>query len=209
MTTPPTCSGQLCCGKNEERISNTVFRASFVIRLGFVPLLTCCGVCSAVAPQYMAHLRFENPLLEASIRAPNMDPKQLKDELLELPGKEVGGNFIPMGSDKQELRCVIGLIRHGDRTPKQKLKFKTTSPAIMAMWHACGNQALKVPKKPRKELKLKNVDELKAMLDVVQVVTDRYFFSIVATICDTHFLHSQIRLSPPSLHVCPGLDIAC
>ena len=75
-----------------------------------------------------------------------------------------------MGTDKQELRCVIGMIRHGDRTPKQKLKFKTTCPAIMALWH---HKCAKGPKKPRKELKLKNVDELKAMLDVIQVLIAR------------------------------------
>lgn len=25
-------------------------------------------------------------------------------------------------SNKEELRCVIAIIRHGDRTPKQKMK---------------------------------------------------------------------------------------
>ena len=26
---------------------------------------------------------------------------------------------------REELRCVIGIFRHGDRTPKEKLKIKT------------------------------------------------------------------------------------
>lgn len=29
---------------------------------------------------------------------------------------------------RMELRCVIAIIRHGDRTPKQKMKMEVTHP---------------------------------------------------------------------------------
>ena len=35
------------------------------------------------------------------------------------------------GSHQEELRCVIAVIRHGDRTPKQKLKVDTSEPLIL------------------------------------------------------------------------------
>ncbi len=31
----------------------------------------------------------------------------------------------------EELRCVIAIIRHGDRTPKQKMKMVVTYPHIL------------------------------------------------------------------------------
>ena len=35
------------------------------------------------------------------------------------------------GSHQEELRCVIAIVRHGDRTPKQKLKVNMTEPHIL------------------------------------------------------------------------------
>jgi len=137
----------------------------------------------AVAPQYQAHLRFENPLLEASIRVSQQEEpcssfeeaRRLEEELLKEQGREVGGHYVPIGTNKQELRCVLGMIRHGDRTPKQKLKFTTSSPALMSLWHTCHP---KQPKKPRKELKLKNVDELKALFSRFFMLFSRSFHAI-------------------------------
>ena len=37
--------------------------------------------------------------------------------------------------DQEELRCVISIIRHGDRTPKQKLKLKVTNPRYLEFFH--------------------------------------------------------------------------
>ena len=34
----------------------------------------------------------------------------------------------------EELRCVIAVIRHGDRTPKQKMKMKVASPEFMQLF---------------------------------------------------------------------------
>ena len=35
--------------------------------------------------------------------------------------------FSQIGSN-EELRCVLAIIRHGDRTPKQKIKVKVCKP---------------------------------------------------------------------------------
>jgi len=52
------------------------------------------------------------------------------------------------GPAPEELRCVIAVIRHGDRTPKQKMKMKVTSERILSFLQASGASA-------RKEVKLK------------------------------------------------------
>jgi inositol hexakisphosphate/diphosphoinositol-pentakisphosphate kinase len=38
-------------------------------------------------------------------------------------------------SHQEELRCVIAIIRHGDRTPKQKLKVNMSQPLILDYFH--------------------------------------------------------------------------
>lgn len=49
-----------------------------------------------------------------------------------------------------ELMCVVGIVRHGDRTPKQKLKFHTAEPELLSLI----NEYLPAGED---ELKLKNV----------------------------------------------------
>ena len=39
------------------------------------------------------------------------------------------------GIKREELRSVIAIIRHGDRTPKQKLKVKITEPLFLNYFH--------------------------------------------------------------------------
>jgi inositol hexakisphosphate/diphosphoinositol-pentakisphosphate kinase len=48
----------------------------------------------------------------------------------------VGGSATAGTNKKQdELRCVIAVIRHGDRTPKQKMKIKVTQQQYIDYFH--------------------------------------------------------------------------
>jgi len=51
-------------------------------------------------------------------------------------------------SHEEELRCVIAVTRHGDRTPKQKLKMTTSEPRILEFFRTHSSNC-------RKELKVK------------------------------------------------------
>ena len=68
----------------------------------------------------------------------------------ELPGK---------GSKHQELRCVLAVIRHGDRTPKQKMKMTTRHPKLLKLLKRHGGK--------RGEAKLKAPHQLEELLEVV------------------------------------------
>ncbi len=39
------------------------------------------------------------------------------------------------GHPDEELRCVLAVMRHGDRTPKQKMKMKVTQEPLLALLH--------------------------------------------------------------------------
>ena len=65
--------------------------------------------------------------------------------------------------DLEELRCVIAVIRHGDRTPKQKMKVKVSEPKFLDYFHAFA-------KTPRKDLKVKSRSALVRFLDVTREI---------------------------------------
>lgn len=44
-------------------------------------------------------------------------------------------NSLLRGQHQEELRCVVAIIRHGDRTPKQKLKVNMCEPHILKYFH--------------------------------------------------------------------------
>ena len=62
---------------------------------------------------------------------------------------------------QEELRCVITVIRHGDRTPKQKLKVKMSEPAILQYFHDHIDN-------PKKELKVKDKIPMTEFLETVK-----------------------------------------
>ena len=66
-------------------------------------------------------------------------------------------------ADQEELRCVISIIRHGDRTPKQKLKLKTSNKHYLKFFHE------NVPN-PTSNLKLKSRKGLIAFLKLTKEI---------------------------------------
>ena len=72
------------------------------------------------------------------------------------------GNF-----EKEELRCVITVIRHGDRSPKQKLKIKVTDPVILEYFHKHASNCMK-------DLKIKDRNPLREFLEVCKnLISDK------------------------------------
>ncbi|XAR71222.1 Diphosphoinositol-pentakisphosphate kinase [Bertholletia excelsa] len=78
-----------------------------------------------------------------------------------------GSGIIGTFGQKEELRCVIAIIRHGDRTPKQKVKLKVTEEKLL-------NLMLKYNGgRPRAETKLKSAVQLQDLLDATRILVPR------------------------------------
>ncbi|XP_022740443.1 inositol hexakisphosphate and diphosphoinositol-pentakisphosphate kinase VIP2-like isoform X7 [Durio zibethinus] len=78
-----------------------------------------------------------------------------------------GSGIIGTFGQSEELRCVIVVIRHGDRTPKQKVKLKVTEEKLL-------NLMLKYNGgRPRSETKLKSAVQLQDLLDATRMLVPR------------------------------------
>ncbi|XVE68076.1 hypothetical protein DITRI_Ditri09bG0040200 [Diplodiscus trichospermus] len=78
-----------------------------------------------------------------------------------------GSGIIGTFGQSEELRCVIVIIRHGDRTPKQKVKLKVTEEKLL-------NLMLKYNGgRPRSETKLKSAVQLQDLLDATRMLVPR------------------------------------
>ncbi|KAL7135752.1 hypothetical protein ABFS83_11G119400 [Erythranthe nasuta] len=78
-----------------------------------------------------------------------------------------GSGIIGTFGQSEELRCVIAITRHGDRTPKQKVKLKVTEEKLL-------NLMLKYNGgRPRAETKLKSAIQLQDLLDATRILVPR------------------------------------
>ncbi|CAL1357848.1 unnamed protein product [Linum trigynum] len=78
-----------------------------------------------------------------------------------------GSGIIGSFGQSEELRCVIAIVRHGDRTPKQKVKLKVTEEKLL-------NLMLKYNGgRPRVETKLKSAIQLQDLLDATRMLVPR------------------------------------
>ena len=66
---------------------------------------------------------------------------------------------------QEELRCVITIVRHGDRTPKQKLKVNMTEPHILKFFHDHSKNC-------EKDLKVKAKSPMTAFLRTVKTTLE-------------------------------------
>ncbi|XP_044341603.1 inositol hexakisphosphate and diphosphoinositol-pentakisphosphate kinase VIP2 isoform X3 [Triticum aestivum] len=79
--------------------------------------------------------------------------------------RELGTVGIPTQSE--ELRCVIAVIRHGDRTPKQKVKLKITQEKLLKLMLKYNGG------KAHAEAKLKSALQLQDLLDATRILVPR------------------------------------
>jgi len=64
----------------------------------------------------------------------------------------------------EELRCVLAVVRHGDRTPKQKMKLKVSDGRLLEL--ICKHNGGRA----RKQVKLKRPQQLQELLDVARAM---------------------------------------
>ncbi|KAJ1698381.1 hypothetical protein LUZ63_006893 [Rhynchospora breviuscula] len=92
------------------------------------------------------------------------------NEPIQPPGgitRQGSSGIITAFGQSEELRCVIAVVRHGDRTPKQKVKLKVTEEKLL-------NLMLKYNGgKPRAETKLKSAVQLQDLLDATRILVPR------------------------------------
>ena len=98
-------------------------------------------------------------------------------------------NMAEGSAPNEELRCVLAVVRHGDRTPKQKMKLRVNHPQLLLLMmrhmDAKGKQA-----------KLKSVEQLQELLDIVRNLHGEY-------------IHLQLSVKTvPPLHT-PCIDASC
>ncbi|VAH64696.1 unnamed protein product [Triticum turgidum subsp. durum] len=79
--------------------------------------------------------------------------------------RKLGTVGIPTQSE--ELRCVIAVIRHGDRTPKQKVKLKITQEKLLKLMLKYNGG------KAHAEAKLKSALQLQDLLDATRILVPR------------------------------------
>eukprot|EP00968_Pinguiococcus_pyrenoidosus_P017139 scaffold1667_cov258-Pinguiococcus_pyrenoidosus.AAC.13 len=99
------------------------------------------------------------------------------------------------GSVTEELRCVVSVIRHADRSPKQKMKMMVSYPEYIEFFHSYSGD-------PRCELKVKGKARLNRFLEVTKTIIDRlenedfdpYTQSLDETGRSTKSLHKLIQI---------------
>ena len=79
-----------------------------------------------------------------------------------------------------ELRCVLAIIRHGDRTPKQKMKVVVEDERFFALFHKHGGVN-------KKEIKMKRPNQLMEVLELTkQILTEQ---QVGNSDCEVHIIN--------------------
>ncbi|XP_031560139.1 inositol hexakisphosphate and diphosphoinositol-pentakisphosphate kinase 2-like [Actinia tenebrosa] len=92
-------------------------------------------------------------------------PRLYKPYNIELDTEDHGTMPETLDGTMLELRCVVGIIRHGDRTPKQKLKMEVRHFRFLELFK-------KYNKSTDKKLKLKQPKQLQEVLDIARYMLE-------------------------------------
>ena len=65
---------------------------------------------------------------------------------------------------QEELRCIVAVFRHGDRSPKEKMKLIVEDNRLLSLFDEFGK------KNAKKEIKLKKANELSRVLEIVNEI---------------------------------------
>jgi inositol hexakisphosphate/diphosphoinositol-pentakisphosphate kinase len=82
-------------------------------------------------------------------------------------------SMVSVGIHQEELRCVIAVVRHGDRTPKQKLKVNMTEPQIIKYFHDHCEHPIKDLKVKAKAPMTEFLETVKAILNEMEKKSDK------------------------------------
>ena len=69
--------------------------------------------------------------------------------------------IFPLSGKMMELRCVVAVIRHGDRTPKQKMKLEVKHPMFFDLFKRMDGYKVG-------HVKLKKPNHLQEVLDIAR-----------------------------------------
>eukprot|EP00756_Hemistasia_phaeocysticola_P006023 Hpha_TRINITY_DN13629_c0_g1::TRINITY_DN13629_c0_g1_i1::g.122727::m.122727/K13024/PPIP5K, VIP; inositol-hexakisphosphate/diphosphoinositol-pentakisphosphate 1-kinase len=90
----------------------------------------------------------------------------------------------PPAQGSEELRCVLVVARHGDRTPKQKMKFKCSYPQLLEIHRKWASGS-------RVEAKLKSPSQLGAVLAAARELKDEALLAKRRRRSDASFMKTQ------------------
>nr|CCA18114.1 PREDICTED: inositol hexakisphosphate and diphosphoinositolpentakisphosphate kinase 2like isoform 4 putative [Albugo laibachii Nc14] len=121
---------------------------------------------SALRSRYFRQIRLGSPISDMHRLCPQyaVEPRaKLSNADTQTSARSPrGGECEDVTGVKEELRCVIAVVRHGDRTPKQKLKTIVWEKDLVAFFKARRVEQEQV------ELKVKSVSDLQELLDLVR-----------------------------------------
>lgn len=128
-------------------------------------------ILSAVAPHRLLAPETFPFSASGNVGEPCIAPENLDDNSMRgmniVESYDDVRNSAAIGADDEgrrpgeELRCVLAVIRHGDRTPKQKMKMLVTQKPFLDLFH-------KYIDSKGKQAKLKSPNELQELLDVTR-----------------------------------------
>lgn len=144
---------------------------------------------TSLRPEYHATLSAVQPLLRSSRRSvtsarpaepykqraassgspPNVEGEKLDggDGIMDTSmSSTIGMTKNEAIYEQEELVCVIGVFRHGDRTPKQKIKLKVKEQAYLDYYHEHGSS-------PKKDLKIKSKSGLEQFLRITRELLEQ------------------------------------